>query len=184
MLETALRTGLPSRFAVGRPTGRATRDTWQARDARRSSVSGGGPRRQRRRPGGRRLEQRRSARGNGPGLHAAAAAAVHRAPVGAGYRASAAMRGMEPLSRPEPPPPKHRGLGFSIEALMSPAVPPVPSLLCMWPAAAADWMRVLHAAPHGFFPAAAPRSDPRYEPATGTSRRQTCRSRCAGSFGR
>ncbi|XP_077564808.1 uncharacterized protein LOC144180312 [Haemaphysalis longicornis] len=77
------------------------------------------------------------------------------------------MRGMEPLSRPEPPPPKHRGLGFSIEALMSPAVPPVPSLLCMWPAAAADWMRVLHAAPHGFFPAAAPRSDPRYEPATG-----------------
>ncbi|KAK8774566.1 hypothetical protein V5799_010901 [Amblyomma americanum] len=75
---------------------------------------------------------------------------------------------MEPssLSR-EPPPPKQRGLGFSIEALMSPAVPAAPSLLCMWPAAAAaDWMRALH--PHGFFPAAVPpRCEPRCEPATG-----------------
>nr|XP_050033586.1 homeobox protein GBX-2-like [Dermacentor andersoni] len=81
------------------------------------------------------------------------------------------MRGMEPLplSRaPPPPPPKHhRGLGFSIEALMSsPAVPATPaSLLCMWPA---EWMmRAALQPPHGFFPAAAPRCEPRSEPATG-----------------
>lgn len=76
-----------------------------------------------------------------------------------------------PLSRePPPPPPKHhRGIGFSIEALMSsPAVPAAPtSLLCMWPATAEWMMRAALQPPHGFFPAAAPRCEPRSEPATG-----------------
>ncbi|XP_037558288.1 homeobox protein GBX-2, partial [Dermacentor silvarum] len=83
------------------------------------------------------------------------------------------MRGMEPLPlsrEPPPPPPKHhRGIGFSIEALMSsPAVPAAPtSLLCMWPATAEWMMRAALQPPHGFFPAAAPRCEPRSEPATG-----------------
>ncbi|KAL1442545.1 hypothetical protein MTO96_030724 [Rhipicephalus appendiculatus] len=75
-------------------------------------------------------------------------------------------------------------MGFSIEALMSsPAVPAAPtSLLCMWPAATAEWMmRAALQPPHGFFPVAAPRCEPRSDPATGeTSPVSSCPPITAG----